>query len=337
MDTLGMPGAAPVLSLDLSQLPSTIAFGSCSEEDKPQPILSQIVQFDPDIFIYLGDNIYGDTRSMDTLRVKYSRLASKPEFQRLRQSVPLLATWDDHDFGWNDSGRHYPFKEASKRIFLDFWGEPAASERRARPGIHTSYLFEAGNRRLQVILLDTRTFRDNLLRNDRVAPHKNDYRPNQSPDSTILGDAQWAWLEEQLGIAADFRIIASSIQFSHEYNGWESWTNVPHERERMIELIRRTRAEGVVFISGDVHWGEISKLELPGQYPLYDVTSSGLTETWPSIEPNANRIGAYVRENNFGSIRIDWSSPDPELTLRLHDVQGAVRNEVKLRRSALAF
>ena len=104
--------------------------------------------------------------------------------------------------------------------------------------------------------------------------------------------------------AADVRIIASSNQFSHEYNGWESWTNVPHEQERMIQLIQKTKANGVVFISGDVHWGEISKKNWSNGYPIYDVTSSGLIQTWPNLEPNKNRIGPAVPQNNIGLIEI---------------------------------
>jgi alkaline phosphatase D len=319
--------APGVIRVNLRQLPTRIAFGSCSEEDKPQPILNHVVAHHPDLFIYLGDNIYGDSRNLDTLRAKYGRLAAKPEHRRLRESTTLLATWDDHDYGWNDTGRHFELKNESKQLFLDFWGEPRGSERWTRPGIYTSYMFEANGKRLQVIMLDTRWFRDNLLRNDRVPPHKNDYRPNPSPDSTILGAAQWAWLETQLRMRADVRIIASSIQYSHEYNGWESWTNVPHERERMRQLIRTTRANGVVFISGDVHWGEVSRWDTPDMYPLWDVTSSGLTETWPSVEPNTNRVGPVVRENNFGEIEIDWSRATPALSLRLFDVTGALRTE----------
>jgi alkaline phosphatase D len=319
-----------IVSVDLSRLPVRIAFGSCSEEDKPQPVLGRVLARDPDLFIYLGDNIYGDTRSMDTLRAKYARLEAKPEFQALRSGTTVLATWDDHDFGWNDAGRDYPFRDESKQIFLDFWGEPQGTARRERPGIYTSYLFEEGGKRLQVIMLDTRYFRDNLLSNDSVPPHKNDYRPNPSPDSTLLGTEQWAWLEQELRLPADVRIIASSIQFSHEYNGWESWTNVPQERARMLDVIRRTGADGILFISGDVHWGEISKLEADGLYPIYDVTSSGITETWPSVEPNSNRMGEVVRENNFGEIEIDWTQADPTVVLRLYDVTGTLRNEVQL-------
>jgi alkaline phosphatase D len=197
-------------------------------------------------------------------------------------------------------------------------------------------LFEQNGKRLQVILLDTRTFRDDLVRSDDAPPHKNDYQPNPDPDSTILGTAQWQWLESQLRLPADLRIIATSIQFSHEYNGWESWTNVPHERQRMVELIRATGAEGVLFVSGDVHWGEISREDVPGLYPLWDVTSSGLTETWPSVEPNRNRVGDVVRENNFGEIEIDWTGTEPRVALRLFDVGGTLRNEVRLEKRQLS-
>jgi alkaline phosphatase D len=328
--------AAPnayVVRIDTTRLPTRIAFGSCSHQDKAQPILDLVLEHEPDLFIYLGDNIYGDSRELDTLAAKYGRLEAKPEFQRLRAGTMLLATWDDHDYGENDAGRHYPLKVESKELFLDFWGEPAGTERRMSPGIYTSYLFEEDGRRLQIIVLDTRTFRDDLLRNDRVQPHKNDYRPNPSPDSTVLGDEQWAWLEEQLLMPADVRIIASSIQFGHEYNGWESWTNVPHERERLLELMRQTGASGILFISGDVHWGEISRLEADGLYPIYDVTSSGLTETWPTTEPNRNRVGEIVRENNFGLIDIHWKAVDPVIILQLIDGHGSVRSTVRLRLS----
>ena len=114
---------------------SKIAFGSCSDENEPQPILDLVIKHKPDIFVYLGDNIYGDTNNMDTLRAKYNRLAAKPEFQRLKKSTKLFATWDDHDYGQNDAGKYFPFKKESKEIFLDFFNEPANSDRRKHEGI----------------------------------------------------------------------------------------------------------------------------------------------------------------------------------------------------------
>jgi alkaline phosphatase D len=273
----------------------------------------------PDLFIYLGDNIYGDSRNMDELRAKYAKLAAKPEFRHLCKTVPVIATWDDHDYGENDAGRHYPYKEDSREIFLDFWNEPANSARREHAGVYHSLLLGPPDKRVQVILLDTRTFRDNILSGGGPA-WKNDYYPNENPDSTFLGAEQWAWLGEQLKIPARLRVIASSNQFGHSYNGWESWTNVPREREKMLALIRDTRAEGVVFISGDVHWGELSRLNSEGLYPIYDLTSSGITQNWPNVEDNENRVESVVRENNFGMLLIDWEKE--ELTFELRNKKG---------------
>src|SRR5687768_695157 len=86
---------------------SAIAFGSCGSQEREQPVLLRVVETNPDAFIFLGDNIYGDTKSIDTLRMKYQALADKPEFQKLKAAMPIYATWDDHDYGWNDAGRHY--------------------------------------------------------------------------------------------------------------------------------------------------------------------------------------------------------------------------------------
>jgi len=312
------------LTFAIAQPIHKIAFGSCGHQDKPQPILRHVISHSPDLFIYLGDNIYGDTRNMEKLQNKYDRLGKKEEFRQLSESTQVLAIWDDHDFGENDAGRHYPFKEASKEIFLDFWNEPDTSLRRTHTGIYHSLTFGPSNQRVQVILLDTRTFRDNLVVHDKDPLYKNDYKPNPSPDSTLLGQEQWNWLEKTLQVPAAIRIIATSIQFSHEYNGYESWTNVPFEREKFTELIKSTGAKGIIFISGDVHWGEISKLNVPGQYPIYDVTSSGITQTWNAPMPNKNRIGDVVMENNFGLIEINWKEPIT-ISMQIIDIDNNLR------------
>ena len=293
-----------------SNLPHTdiikIAFGSCGSHEDPLPLLDIASAEELDAFVFLGDNVYGDTRDMNVLKGKYDSLGQRPEFKNLRNNTNVLAVWDDHDYGENDAGRHYPMKEESKEIFLDFWNVPMTSNRRNHKGIYGTEYIEKGDLRVQIILLDTRTFRDDLVHRapEDSIKHKNDYIPNLNADSTLLGSDQWAWLEKELKSEADIRIIASSIQFSHEYNGWESWTNVPHQQRKMIDLIAKTKADGVVFISGDVHWGEISKMQTGNGYPIYDVTSSGIVQTWPELEPNKNRVGDAVPQNNIGLIEI---------------------------------
>lgn len=322
---------------------SKIAFGSCAEENKPQPILDLVAKHKPDIFVYLGDNIYGDSYDLKVLQAKYDSLAIKPEFQRLKKNVQIFATWDDHDYGWNDSGKWYPFKQESKELFLNFFDEPANSERRKHEGIYTSYLFEDNAMKLQLILLDGRTFRNDLriyrgeLNQQEKYFYPLDYYPHQIEDSTLLGETQWKWLEEELKKPADIRLIASGSQFGISYNGYEAWANFPHEQKRMLDLIKKTKANGIVFITGDVHYAEISRLETKGQYPIYDVTSSGITSAWLFPTPNDNRIEGPVMDNHFGLITIDWSKKDPEIKMEIWDIRDNQRIEHTIKLSEVSF
>ena len=326
------PKLPPTPIPSVHPLISRIAFGSCQTQNEPLPILRTVLEWEPQLFIYLGDNIYGDTDDMKVLEARYAQMGAKKEFRMLRAEVPTIATWDDHDYGSNDAGKDYPFRKESREIFLKFWNEPDPSSRRDHEGIYTSYRFEdkAAGKSLQIILLDTRTFRDPPLESP-LSSWKNDYLPDTDPAKTILGDVQWKWLEERLKEPADLRVIGSSIQFSHEYNGWESWTNFTRELMRMVELIRSTKAAGVVFISGDVHWGELSALKPPECYPLYDLTASGLNRDWENVEPNRNRTGEACSDFHFGMLDINWQTP-PSVTLRIHDMTGRarVRKTVKL-------
>lgn len=303
----------------------TIAFGSCSHQDQSLPILSKIGDLKPDYFVYLGDNIYGDTRDSNVLRQKYEQLGKNPNFKYLNSQTNILATWDDHDFGENDAGKYYPMKEVSKQLFLSFFNEPKNSDRFKHEGIYTSYSFRKGLKSIQLILLDTRTFRTDLARFDAKIHQKDssffydlDYVPNVSADSSMLGNEQWEWLKKQLLKKADIRIIASSTQFGHSYNGYESWNNYPSEKNRMFQLIQETKANGVLFISGDVHYAELSKEVVPGMYPFFDLTASGISQSWHFATPNTNRIQGPVMENHFGLLKIDWK----QKTLGLSIIDG---------------
>jgi alkaline phosphatase D len=204
-------------------------------------------------------------------------------------------------------------------------------------------MYEQFGKKLQIIILDTRTFRDDLrtyrgeLHHEARYFYPLDYYPYENNDSTLLGAAQWAWLEQELSKPADLRIIATSTQFSIEFNGYEAWANFPHERQRMVELIKKTKANGVIFISGDVHYAEISKFESPGCYPLYDVTSSGITSTWYFATPNKYRIEGPVMENHFGKISIDWRQQDPTIKMEIIDIKDNQRIEHTIRLSELKF
>lgn len=316
----------------LPQVLERIAFGSCASQNKPQPIWDGIVKVKPDVYLAMGDNIYGDTTDMEVLKAKYAELGAKPGYQALRKTCPILATWDDHDYGVNDGGAGYSRKVESQQVMLDFFEVPADSPRRKRPGVYESWRFGPAGKRVQIILLDTRYFRSRALKDTRSAEEKEKlnlvgwYLPDPDPDKTMLGAAQWAWLEEQLKLPAELRIIGSSTQVIAGEKGMESWGCFPEERKRLYRLIGSTGAEGVIFISGDVHFSEISRTS-DGPYPLYDFTSSGLTNShagWAAaVNPHRISPAAYA-EPNFGLLRLDWSAPSPTVTMEVHGLSGNI-------------
>ena len=319
-----------------------IAFGSCAWEKHELPIFNKVVNHNPDYFIFLGDNIYGDTKNMDTLRAKYNRLGSKPTFQNLKKNTTILATWVDHDYGWNDIGKEYAFKAESKEIFLEFFNEPQTSTRRKHEGIYHAYEYRVGENILQIILLDNRTFRDQLKPyagefddDRRYSFYDTDYGIHDTPDSTFLGAEQWHWLDEQLKKPADIRIIGSGTQFGIEWNGYEAWANFPHEQQRLLDLIKKNKASGVLFITGDVHYSEISKLDTDF-YPIYDFTSSGLSSTWKFATPNKNRIEGPIMDNHFGLITISWLE-NPEIRMETWDIKDNQRIEYTIYLDDISF
>lgn len=307
-----------------------IAFGSCFRGGGDPAVWDAVLAQDPDLFLFIGDNVYVDRprvpRDGDDFRQKYDALAAHPGWQALRDAVPVLATWDDHDYGLNDAGAEFPLKHVAQTQFLDFFEPGADAARRERPGIYHAHTFGPAGRRVQVILLDTRFFRGPLTRNEDRARRRGPYRPDPDSTSGVLGDAQWAWLEEQLRQPADLRVIASSIQVVADEHGWETWGNLPHERERLYQMIDDTDAAGVVFVSGDRHLLELScDTRRATPYPLWDATSSGL-DTGPQTvsEPNRSRVGGVFRGTNFGVLRVDWDADRPAVTLEGRGKDGVV-------------
>ena len=313
---------------------SKVAFGSCAHQDQPQPIWDAVGQAKPDVFLLIGDNIYGDSDNIEVLRRKYAQFAAVPGFARLRKEIPFLATWDDHDFGRNDAGVEFPIKRESQQLFLDFFNVPADSPRRKREGVYHAKVFGPEGKRVQIILLDTRYFRSPLKMTDGKRP----YVPNEDPDATMLGEAQWRWLEDRLREPAELRLVVSSVQVVSQDHGGEKWMNFPRERDRLYALIRDTRANGVVFLSGDRHFADLSVIDGKVGYPLFDLTSSGLTQgarQWRPLSANSQRVAGMSFDNNFGLIAVDWEKADPVVSLQIRDVDGDIRINQKLPLSLL--
>ncbi|ALJ01765.1 alkaline phosphatase D family protein [Rufibacter tibetensis] len=279
----------------------TIAFGSCNRQNLPQPMWDVIAKDKPDLWIWLGDNIYGDSDDMAVLKAKYDLQSNQEGYKRLTAQTPVIGTWDDHDFGRNDAGKNYPYKKASQQLALDFLKEPANSPRRRQEGIYAAYEYKLSKKKVKVILLDIRYHQDSLQKESNKA-----YIPNTTGD--ILGEAQWLWLENQLSTStADAHIIGSGIQFVSDQHPYEKWANFPAARQRLFDLLVKTKTKGVVLLSGDRHIGEFSRIDINGlDYPVYDITSSGLTHSSVdnTSEPNRYRVGPLVNQKHYGLFRL---------------------------------
>ncbi|ALS33403.1 alkaline phosphatase D [Pseudoalteromonas translucida KMM 520] len=333
-----------LVSFSALSAPSKILFGSCGHQDKNIPIFDAINKEQSDLFIFLGDNIYGDTNNMSVLADKYQRLGAKPGFKILKAQTPIIAMWDDHDYGQNDAGKKYPHKEESRQIMLDFWQEPANSPRRTRPdGIYTSYMYGEGEQIVQVIMPDLRWNRDALntvskleYATKRKLNNQGPYSSSNVKDASMLGEAQWQWLEQELKKPAAIKLIASSLQLLPDFTGWESWANFPEDRKRLFALIKKHKVNGVVIISGDTHWGEISQYKHNLDYPLIEMTSSGLTEKWKDVSPNIHRVGDFTHQVNYGDLSIDWQQADPSISLQLKDIDGKAIMQSQFKLSSIS-
>lgn len=292
-----------------------IAAGSCNRQDLLQPLWNSILAFKPDLWIWLGDNIYGDSNNMDELEAKWSVQKNNPGYQKLLAACPVEGIWDDHDYGRNDAGREYEFKKDSQRLFLDFLGEPLESPRRKQSGIYATRTFGPEGRRVCLILLDIRTYRG--------APHAGD---------DILGEEQWAWLEKTWKTSmAQVHIICSGSQILPTEHRHEKWSDYPDSRERLLKLLGSSRKSGVVLLSGDRHFGEISRIESPqGGQSLYELTTSGLTHSYRNFrgEKNSLRLGEPFAELNFGTVIIDWDNRQIELAIR--DAKGEKKQTISV-------
>lgn len=290
---------------------TVIAFAADIDQAKPQPLWDTVLAAHPDIFLFLGDNVYIDSSQEKIMRQKYNELANSLGYRKLLEAkIPIMATWDDHDFGEDDGRTNFKGKKASQKVFLDFFGEPQDSPRRKQQGIYDAKIFGTQEKRVQIIALDTRYF-------------KSPMKKSADPRATILGEQQWQWLEEELRKPAEVRIIMSSIQVITRDNSWENWMNFPLERARLFDLLKKTQAEGVIFVSGDRHFGELSVMNGGIGYPMYDLTTGSFNKAIKKFptEKNLYRIEKNVETNEgFALITIDWGIINPpQITLEIKD------------------
>lgn len=295
-----------------------IAFGSCIHQDGPQGVWTSILEQTPQVCLLLGDNIYGDTDDAETLQSRYAQLGSQPGFQKLKSACQLYATWDDHDYGANDAGREWTMKEQSKKLFLDFFEIPRSSARWSHKGIYDSVILGPPERSVQLLLLDLRTFKG-------PGAGGRDEQGRLIMRGELLGQEQWDWLKQELRKPAKLRLLLSSLQVLPDTGPEERWSLYPEERTKLFELLRKEKVSGVMILSGDAHYGEISVEDSLLEYPLFEFTSSGLNmgkSEWSKIRKNDRRLALFPLGSQFGMLQLDWAQATPQIGLEVFDSSG---------------
>ncbi len=285
-------------------------------------ILASMHAEDPDVMVWLGDNTYlreADWNSRSGFLKRYSHTRAYPGLQPFLASTAHYAIWDDHDFGPNNSNETFWGKDVALEAHQLFWPAPSYGVM-GMPGITST--FEMLD--VQVFLLDDRYY--------RTAQKRKDGEGGEGGEGVILGERQVEWLIGALASStATFKIIAVGSQFLTTDLRKECFMHVPEERQRIIDAITENEIKGVLFITGDVHGAELSKLEREGTYPLYEFTSSALTAGSNkniADQPNDNRVeGTAFGGHNYGTITVSGTRRKRQLTLKLFRADGSVEWE----------
>lgn len=289
-----------------------IVFASCYvPQFEMGEIWNKLAEHQPDVLIMMGDNVYQSEEKTEPelleLREAYAMLAAENELASLREQTAVFATWDDHDYGLNNAGAEMPVRYESERLFETVWPLPQDIEdpRAGRDGIYHAVTLGPSGQRVQLILLDTRFFRG----------------PLDSPDtSTYLGEAQWAWLEEQLQAPAELRLLVSSVPLLSEFDDAENWHRIPSEKARLLSLLED--AGNVVVMSGDSHYAAHYVDESRLSSDLHEFTASSLNFPYPPTQAEKVLQADTLRRElpylgaNFGLLEINWQTNEATIVIK---------------------
>ena len=347
---------------------SKLAFASCYHQDKNTTIFKAIKNYKPDVFLWTGDAVYHkDGHNITTLENNYIKQYKRTDYKNFRESKPkpyIDGTWDDHDYGVNDAGKDLNEKNLRQNLFLNFLEVPLKSKRRTRKGMYSTFTYGPPGKKVRFILLDTRTFRDK-----HVIPSvggvswlhpfgaviacitrffSSVFGFDVDYNGDVLGEEQWHWFEQVLndtvrnGHDVKFNIIVSSIQVFSSNPLFEGWTHFPRSRVRLLNIISRNRPKGLIFLSGDVHFGEFLGWDNDEQGGLIEVTSSGLTHTCTTpylygftcpyilhkFKDHRSSDHFYYTGKNFGSIDFDWKNEMVTISIRNETGHAMLMNQM---------
>ena len=273
-------------------------------------IFESMAEEDPDMMLWLGDNIYlreVDLQSYSGYLYRYTHTRFTPEMQNLLKACPNYAIWDDHDFGPNDADRNWIHGDWAKKSFETFWANPSYGVPAGADNVGTAFRYND----VEFFLLDNRS--------NRV------HHYNETQDIQVLGEDQIDWLIAALNKSyAPFKIVAIGGQFLSDNAKHENMARFP-ERQTIIDRIEEERIHGVVFLSGDRHCTELSSLELDRGVVIHDLTVSPLTSSSYNNTDEINNLrvdGTIVAERNYAELNFSGPRKDRVMEMVIKNADG---------------
>jgi len=309
----------------------TLGFGSCLHQDRSMAILKTIEKKELDLFMFIGDNVYGDQEDGELDKLIRTYKQQYNNLENFLRNVSVEFIWDDHDFGINDGGSNYRYKDRAKELFLETWKIPSNDPRRLRDGLYFDKMIKKNGLKVHLIFLDNRSFKSEWKLTDEFNKEgKERYVKDFDPQKTLLGKKQWQWLKDKLNEDSDIKIILSSLQILSLGHGWESWDKLPLERERLFNLIDESNVSNLFILSGDRHRGGFYRFKTNDNNEIYEFTSSSLNLPIPfnTEERGPLRIGSTYRKANFGVVRIFEDKVVMELTSNKGKVVNSLNIEI---------
>jgi phosphodiesterase/alkaline phosphatase D-like protein len=324
-----------------------VAFGSCNRQNLPQEFWKNIALQHPSHFLWMGDAVYAKGHSVDRLFQAYDTLLSNENYQRFTKGVYIDGVWDDHDYGVNDAGGYISNRlqrQVEYLTFLQKSGNTNIQPLFEQDGIYHTLDIPFDDRLMKVIFLDTRSFRSvhyirslgefrfplSALIASAIRASYSIMGFGRNYAGSMLGEAQWTWLEHTLQQStADVHIIISSVQVLTSNPVFESWGHFPIEKQRLLTLLGRYQPQHTVLLSGDVHLGEISHASYGhNRQRLVEVTSSGLTHTCATGK--ANNILCPVMMHLFSAHRISEAGYYPSKNYGMIQFHRVVNNSYNI-------
>ena len=306
----------------------TIAFGGgAGYVVENEHMWDTIGAIDPRALLLLGDNVYIDDPETPAMqRFHYYRRQSQPQWAKLAKRVPIYAIWDDHDFttndGWGGPATDEPaWKREVWKIFKENWDNPSYGGGDANPGCW--FDFNIGD--VHFVMLDGRYYRES---------------PKNAGDPSMLGPVQMAWLKKTLKKPATFTVICSNVPMAPKVKpgSKDTWDGYSGERQRIYQYIADQKIPGVIVLSADRHRSDAYKIdtEIGGMYPLYEFSSSRLTNQHVHKIIKSSLFG-YNEKQSFGRVDFDLKAGDPTVKYTIINIDGETMHTLQVKLSELRF